>query len=103
VARTLEHVAERSLPYDIALDRRRRGCTGSKVHNGPLVLLRMYMLHAEPRHQRLICAVFVLAGVALLTVLGQLSGVVLIVFGVALARPILKARTPSPTPPERHG
>jgi hypothetical protein len=73
------------------------------VHNGPLVLLRMSMLHAKPRHQLLICAVFVLAGVALLIVLGQLSGVVLIVFGVALARPILRARTPSRMPPERQG
>jgi hypothetical protein len=63
----------------------------------------MYMLHAKPRHQLLICAVFVSAGVALLTILGQLSGVVLIVFGVAIARPILRARPPSRTPPERHG
>jgi hypothetical protein len=51
------------------------------------------MLHASPRRQLLICAVFALAGVALLVFLGQLGGIALIVFALALARPLVGVRS----------
>jgi len=70
------------------------------MHSGPLVLLRMYMLHAKPRHQLLICAAVAVVGAALVIVLGQLAGIALIVFGVVVALPILRAVGSPRTPGE---
>jgi hypothetical protein len=70
------------------------------MHNGPLVLRRMYMQHAKPFHQLLICAAVSLVGAALLVVTGQLAGIALIVFGVVLALPILRTGRSPRTPGE---
>jgi hypothetical protein len=58
------------------------------MHSGPLMVTRIYMLHAKPWQQLLICAVFVAVGAALMA-FGEWTGVIPIVFGVFLALPIV--------------
>ena len=58
------------------------------MHSGPLVLLRIWLLHAKPWQQALAGAV-VLSGGVVLVVLGQLVGLLLVVVGVFFALPVI--------------
>jgi hypothetical protein len=62
------------------------------MHSGPFVIMRMWMLHAKPWQQLLICAVWVVAGVALVLFTGHPAGVLPAVFGVLFAVRIVRAR-----------
>jgi hypothetical protein len=62
------------------------------MHSGPLVFLRMYMLHAKPWQQLAICAVFIATGAVLLVVLSHPAGIVLIVLGLGTGVRIAKLR-----------
>jgi hypothetical protein len=66
--------------------------TAKLMHSGPLVFLRVYMFYAKPWQQLLICAIFVLAGAALLVLLGQLAGVIPVVFGIGVGIPLVSLR-----------
>jgi hypothetical protein len=61
------------------------------MHSGPLVLLRMWLFHARPWQQLLVCIAFMVAGAGLVVLTGQAAGALMIVFGALLACPALKA------------
>jgi hypothetical protein len=69
------------------------------MHSGPLVILRMWLVHARPWQQLLICGVFIVGGLGLVVLTGQPAGALLAVFGVLFGLPALKAVSAAREPP----
>lgn len=65
------------------------------MHSGLLAVLRGWLLHASPWQRLLISLTALLAGVAVIVVLGRPGGAALILFGVLSGAPLratLRAR-----------
>jgi len=60
------------------------------MHSGPLAFVRMYLLCAKPWQQLVICGGMILAGVTLAVFVGQVGGILLILFGVVAGGPVAR-------------
>jgi hypothetical protein len=60
---------------------------------GPLLALRLALLHAKPWQQLVVCAVIVGVGITLVT-FGDLTGIIVICLGVFFAVPALSKMLP---------
>jgi hypothetical protein len=60
------------------------------MHSGPLAFLRVYLLHAKPWQQLIICAGLILAGAVLVVFSGDIGGILLIMFGVVAGGPVTR-------------